>query len=129
MPEVSDIFGNLTQKQLAAVECLLSCKTQAETAKSVSVDPETIRRWMHDPEFTGYLAQCRKGLLLGTISALAGSSIEAVATLVDLMRTSADERVKVACAKQLLSFAPQYDEHYVMAADIEQIKANLEGKS
>lgn len=122
----NDLFSRLSQKQLAAAECLLSCKSHAETAETVGVNIETVRRWLReDKDFGEYLSQCRRGLLLGTISALAGTTLEAVAALLDLMRSSQDERVRVACAKQLLASFPALDDHIKLSEDLAEIKAAI----
>ena len=130
MPEASNIFGNLTQKQLIVADGLLAGMTQSEAAKLADCGVSTIRVWLReDDEFNTYIQTCRKGILTGVVAGLTGASMEALAVMLELMRDrETDPRLRAAIAKNIASLGKDYSEHFDLALDIAEIRASMEAK-
>lgn len=129
MPEASDLFGSLTQKQLIVADALLSGATQPEAAKLADCGVSTIRVWLRESEeFNTYIQTCRRGILTGVVAGLTGASMEALAVMLELMRDKdTDPRLRAAIAKNIAALGRDYAEHFDLAADIAEIKASMEG--
>ena len=51
------------RKKEAAIAALLSGKSQAEAARSIGVDPSTLKRWLRLPEFQAEYLQVRREMM------------------------------------------------------------------
>ncbi len=69
-----------------AIAALLQHSRITDAARSIKVNPETLRRWLSVPEFADAYASARKEVLEETVSALRLASSEAVRTLTRNMR-------------------------------------------
>jgi hypothetical protein len=82
---------------------LASGKPLAAAARAVEVSETTVRRRLADPAFRRLLDQ-RKAELVGEAVALLGKSMSAAAgELVRLMTESADQKIKLMAAKEILA--------------------------
>ncbi len=61
---------NLTPKQHAAVQALLSSVTMTEAARKAKVSTSTLRRWLKEPAFRAAVSQERRHLLESAVNLL-----------------------------------------------------------
>ena len=92
-------FTELSDKQIRAIEAILSGETIARAAKKARAGQRTLYTWMKDPTFAAALREARSKALTEAISALAGLAGAAVNVLSETLKaedTNADLRVKTA---------------------------------
>jgi transposase-like protein len=73
------------RKKEAAIVALLSQRNIEEAAKSISVVPNTLLRWMKEPEFDAAYREARRSAFGQSISRLQQASSAAVTTVLKLM--------------------------------------------
>jgi len=73
------------RKKEAAIVALLSQRNIEEAAKSISVVPNTLLRWMKEPEFDAAYREARRSAFGQSISRLQQASSAAVTTVLRLM--------------------------------------------
>lgn len=85
-------------KQLLAIKLLVEGKNQLEIADEIGVSDRTIRNWLASPDFQEEYRTQLEQLMLS----LSG---EAFHSLLDLMRNSSSDTVRLNAAKDILSRA------------------------
>lgn len=70
-----------SRKEDAAIAALLTCSTLAEAARAAGVSEATLRRWMHEPEFSAQYRKARQQVVQQSIAVLQRATSAAVATL------------------------------------------------
>ena len=75
-------FGRKKEEAIAA---LLSQRNIEEAARTIGVAPNTLRRWMKEPEFDAAYRKARRDAFSQSIARLQQASSAAVATLMKVM--------------------------------------------
>lgn len=86
----------MTKKQIEAIQYLIEGNSAKDTADFIGVERHTISRWLRDSKFKEEYKRCLESVMLE----LCG---EAKETLLDLMRNSNSDTVKMNCAKDILN--------------------------
>jgi hypothetical protein len=95
----------LTPKQLAVLEALLTCPTQEAAAKKAGVDASTIRRWLKEPAFAKAYRDARQTLADTVLSGLQAISAEAVTSLhAEMTNPLAKPAERIAASRAVLEF-------------------------
>lgn len=98
--------GELTAKQLRAIEALLREPTTTAAAKAAKVGETTIFRWLADPAFAAAYRQARGRLLEDTLANLQAASGDAVRTLRAVLDDEAARPgEKVSAARAILEYS------------------------
>jgi predicted transcriptional regulator len=88
-------------KQMAVV-LTVAGYDQRRIAQQLAVSQPTISRWLRQPEAEQYHRFLGEHLINGAILLLRTYAIEAVETLVDVMRTTASDKTRLDAAKAIL---------------------------
>jgi hypothetical protein len=94
--------GEISFKQDMAIILALAGYSHKEIALSLGENRNIIGEWMNDPAVKEKFIALSEELPESAKMLLETYSIEAVHTLVDLMRTSEDEKIIMDCAKEIL---------------------------
>ena len=107
------------RKQEEAIVALLTQRNVEEAAKSISIAPKTLLRWMQIPEFQKAYRDARRAAFSQSIARLQQASTAAVSTLLKVMvdpATPASTRVRA---------ADSVLDHSKHAIEIEDIEARV----
>ena len=91
--------SKFTRKMEEAVAALLSQRNQDEAARSISVGPATLRRWIQLPEFQAALRKARRNAYSQTVARLQQASSAAASLLLKIVvdtNVAASTRVRAA---------------------------------
>jgi hypothetical protein len=94
-----DSTDNLTPNQVSALAALLAGRTVRTAAKAAGVDPGTVHRWLHEPDFQAALTAGRRELAGVALAQIQGLTETAVSVIKDLMtdkRAPASVRLRAA---------------------------------
>jgi hypothetical protein len=117
--------SDLTIKQAAAIEALLTCPTREEAAKKASIGRATLTRWLADASFQTAYQKAKNETIDSILTALQGAAIKAVCTLNNVMDDDeAKPSERVAAARCVLDNLLRSRE----ALDIEERLRALEQK-
>lgn len=109
-------FGRKKEEAIAA---LLTQRNLDEAAKSIGVAPNTLLKWMKDPEFDREYRAARRSAFNQSIARLQHGSSAAVATLLKVMvDPNTPASTKVRAADSVL-------DHSAKAIELEDIEARL----
>jgi transposase-like protein len=87
------------RKKDEAIVALLSQRNVEEAARAVGIAPNTLRRWLKQPEFDAAYREAKREAFSQTIARLQGASSAAASTLIKVMldvSTPAATRVRAA---------------------------------
>ena len=87
------------RKKDEAIVALLSQRNVEEAARAVGIAPNTLRRWLKQPEFDAADREAKREAFSQTIARLQGASSAAASTLIKIMldvSTPAATRVRAA---------------------------------
>lgn len=99
----------LSAKQLRAMLELANGKTQAETAKTVGVSPQTVCKWASMPEFQNLLQDLIAQRTMTADDYLQSKRMQAVRVLTSLME-NAPPATRLRAARALLDYTiPEHD--------------------
>jgi transposase-like protein len=87
------------RKEDEAIVALLSQRNVEEAARAVGIAPNTLRRWLKQPEFDAAYREAKREVFSQSIARLQGASSAAASTLIKLMldaSTPAATRVRAA---------------------------------
>lgn len=100
------LAGELTPKQMRAIEALLKEPTTAAAAKDAKISETTLWRWLQEPLFSAAYRTARGRLLEGTLTALQAASVRAVETLRNVLDdATAKPGEKISAARSILEYA------------------------
>jgi transposase-like protein len=109
-------FGRKKEEAIAA---LLTQRNLDEAAKSIGIAPNTLSKWMKQPEFEAAYREARRAAFRQSIARLQQASGAAVSTLLKIMvDTSAPHSTRVRAADSVL-------DHSAKAIEIEDIEARV----
>jgi transposase-like protein len=109
-------FGRKKEEAIAA---LLTQRNLDEAAKSIGIAPNTLLKWMKQPEFEAAYREARRAAFRQSIARLQQASGAAVSTLLKIMvDTSAPHSTRVRAADSVL-------DHSAKAIEIEDIEARV----
>ena len=95
--------SDLSVKQAAAIEALLTCPTREQAAKQASIGRATLTRWLADKAFQRAYQQAKSETIDSILTALQSAAIKAVNTLNDVMDDNdAKPSERVSAAKAVL---------------------------
>src|ERR1700692_3701634 len=107
------------RKQEEAVAALLTQRNLEEAAKTVGIAPNTLLKWMKEPEFDAAYRAARRSAFGQSISRLQQASSAAVSTLLKVMvDASTPASTKVRAADSVLN-------HSAKAIEIEDIEVRV----
>jgi len=107
------------QKKEEAIVALLTQRNIEEAAKSIGVVPNTLLRWMKEPEFDAAYREARRAAFRQSVARLQQASGAAVTTLLKLMVDPATPpSTKARAADSVL-------DHSAKAIEIEDIEARV----
>ena len=107
------------QKKDEAIVALLTQRNIEEAAKSIGVVPNTLLRWMKEPEFDAAYREARRAAFRQSVARLQQASGAAVTTLLKLMVDPATPpSTKARAADSVL-------DHSAKAIEIEDIEARV----
>jgi transposase-like protein len=116
--------AKLPRKQEAAVTALLYNRTVEEAAKSIDVNPNTLRRWMELPEFEEAYLKARREAVRQADARLQQNSAAAGSVLLKLMADStikASTRVQAAkCILEIAGKSLETDDMLMRLARLEE---------
>jgi hypothetical protein len=107
------------RKKEQAIIALLSHRTIEEAARAIKVVPNTLLRWMKEPEFDAEYRSARRAAFGQSVARLQQASGAAVSTLLKLMvdpNTPASTRAR--CADSVLG-------HTAKAIELDDIEARV----
>jgi HEAT repeat protein len=81
-----------------------------EAAEAAGVGERTVYRRLQDPDFKRRVTQARSAFISGAVGKLAEASIEAVATMRELL-SAKSESVRLSAARAILEIGPKLREH------------------
>ena len=117
----------LTKRQEDIIPYLLSCTTQKEAAKNADLSEKQLTQWLKDPLFKEELNKRRKDAFEDSMQKIQGATLEAINTLVDLMKDE-DSRVKLSACDKVLSYSFKSKEIFEICNRIEQLELKIEGE-
>jgi transposase-like protein len=107
------------RKKEAAIAALLSQRNIEEAARSINVVPNTLLRWMKEPEFDAAYREARRAAFGQSIARMQQASGAAVSTLLKIMvDQNAPASTRVRAADSVL-------DHSAKAIEIEDIEARV----
>jgi len=107
------------RKKEEAIAALLSQRNIEEAARMIGVAPNTLLRWMKEPDFDAAYRQARRNAFSQSIARLQQASGAAVATLLKIMvDPSAPPSTRVRAADSVL-------DHSAKAIELEDIEMRL----
>jgi hypothetical protein len=110
-------FGRKKEEAIAA---LLTQRNLDEAARAVRIAPNTLLRWMKEPEFDAAYRQARRAAFGQSIARLQQASTAAVTTLLRIMvDPSSPASTRVRAADSVL-------DHAAKAIEIEDIEVRVE---
>jgi hypothetical protein len=77
--------SKLGRKKEEAIAALLNYRTVEEAARTINVNPKTLQRWMHNPEFEGAYRQARQQAYSQVATRIQQSMAPALATICKIM--------------------------------------------
>lgn len=106
-------------KKEEAIAALLTQRNIDEAARSIGIAPNTLLRWMKEPEFETAYRQAKRAAFGQSISRLQQGTSAAVTTLLKIMLdTAAPASVRVRAADSIFN-------HAAKAIEIEDIEARV----
>jgi transposase-like protein len=107
------------RKKEQAIVALLSHRTLEEVARAIDIVPNTLLRWMKEPEFDAAYREARRTAFRQSVARLQQASSAAVSTLLKVMVDPATPAsTKVRAADSVLG-------HSAKAIEIEDIEARV----
>jgi transposase-like protein len=107
------------RKKEEAIAALLSQRNVDEAARTIGVAPNTLLRWMKEPEFEAAYRQARRDAFSQSIARLQQASSAAVSTLLKIMiDPSTPPSTRVRAADSVL-------DHSAKAIELEDIEARV----
>ncbi len=107
------------RKQELAIAALLTQRNVDEAAKSVSIDPTTLLRWMKLPEFQTAYREARRAAFGQSVARLQQASSAAVSTLLKIMvDPNSPPSCRVRAADSVLN-------HGIKAIEVEDIEVRV----
>jgi len=88
---------------------LVAGNTFAATANAAGVSERTVRRRMKDPEFKRHPDEARVEVVRCAVNRAAASAVEAVETMIGLMRNGESGSVRLRAAKAVLDFVREQE--------------------
>ena len=109
-------FGRKKEEAIAA---LLTQRNLEEASKSIGIAPNTLLKWMKDPEFDASYREARRAAFRQSVARLQQASGAAVTTLLKvLVDPSTPASVRVRAADSVL-------DHSAKAIELEDIEARV----
>lgn len=116
----------LTAKQTALIEALLTEPTQEQAAEKVGIHRSTLHRWLKTESFAMRYKDAQRNLFTHTMGRLQGAAGDALGTLREVMSdTNGPTAARVTAAKAVLEFA----RYHVQTADLEERLLALEERT
>ena len=107
------------RKQEEAIAALLTQRNIEEAAKAIGIVPNTLLKWMRDPQFDSAYREARRAAFRQSIARLQQASSAAVTTLLKLMvEPGTPASVNARAADSVLS-------HSAKAIELEDIEARV----
>jgi transposase-like protein len=107
------------RKQEEAIAALLTQRNIEEAANTVGIAPNTLLKWMKQPEFdTAYRAARRKAVGQATARLQQGTSAAATTLLKTMIDSATPPAVRVRAAEAIFNFAAK-------AIEIEDVEARV----
>ena len=107
------------RKQEEAIAALLTQRNIEESAKAIGIVPNTLLKWMKDPQFDTAYREARRAAFRQSIARLQQASSAAVTTLLKLMvEPGPPASVKARAADSVL-------DHAAKAIELEDIEARV----
>jgi hypothetical protein len=111
--------AQFARKMEAAIAALLTQRNLGEAARSIGIAPNTLLKWMKDPEFDAAYREARRAAFRQSIARLQQASSAAVTTLLKVMvEPSTPPSTKVRAADSIL-------DHSAKAIELEDIEARV----
>lgn len=117
----------LEPDQLKAIDVLLIAPTYKAAAKRVGVSTSTLRRWMRQDEFLTELKAAQRLAISQNVRGVASLAKDAISTLRALMRTGADEEIRLKAAQEAMERL--FDADLVLRADEDSQSTPVSGTS
>ncbi|MBP0006210.1 MAG: helix-turn-helix domain-containing protein [Cyanobacteria bacterium SBC] len=96
----------ISAKQQKAIECLAAGQTRATAAKKAGVHPDTVSRWLRDPDVYEALQTMRRSVWERSVSKAVNATSGGVDTLVEIHKSKkTPPYVRVQAVATLLQFA------------------------
>ena len=115
--------AKLPRKQDAAIAALLVNRTIEEAAKSIGLNPNTLRRWMELPDFEKAYLKARREAVRQTYARLQQNSAAAGSVLLKLMADSTTKAsTRMQAAKSILEMAGKSLETEDMLIRLERLE-------
>ena len=107
------------RKKEEAVAALLTHRSIDEAARAIGINPNTLLRWMKEPEFQTAYREARRAAFGQSVARLQQASSAAVSTLLKIMvDTNAPASTRVRAADSVLDHAKQ-------AIEIEDVEVRV----
>jgi transposase-like protein len=107
------------RKMEAAIAALLTQRNLEEAARSIGITPNTLLKWMKEPEFDAAYRKARRAAFRQSIARLQQASSAAVTTLLKVMvEPGTPPSTKVRAADSIL-------DHSAKAIELEDIEARV----
>jgi hypothetical protein len=120
------------QKMEQAIAALLSHRSVEEAARELGISPNTLVRWMKEPEFKAACREARRTVFSHAIGRLQDAAGAAATTLLKIMvDTNAPAATRLRAAEVVLEQAAKADEMEDIADRVAKLErtAGLAGKS
>ncbi len=111
-------------REEAAIRALMTNPTVEAAAVATGVGQSTLRRWLSRPEFASRLARAQRDAFQGTVNALVGRNIRALATLDRLMGCGAPA-VECRAAEAWLSHAMRWSAEWQQREELEALRRQV----
>lgn len=95
-------MDKLTPKQIEAAHCLVLGRSGKDTAETVGVQPEIISRWKNEPQFAAHMNLLKQESLDAMVDQMRRLGMEALSTLLDVMRNSKSDRARMKAVEIVL---------------------------
>ena len=123
-------MAELTSRQRAVIELLLTGHTISSAATSARVSRKTIQRWSGQPEFVAALRAGSDAALQSAARRLAVMTDYAINAIIGIMQNGGGGRSgpQLRAAEMILSHAVRYSEHADLLERLAVLEQRLEGQ-
>lgn len=99
-------MAELSAKQLQAVSLLASGESITAVAENCSITRQAIHTWLKDNDgFLAYLNALKSENVTAARTAIQAAASQAVAAMVEIMKSSSNDAARLAAAKEILAMA------------------------
>lgn len=102
---LNDCIASLTHQQMDAIGLLMRGENAVQTAKTLGINHRTLQRWLVDERFSTLLNAAKKFFWEKALLDLVSSSSEVTKQLVEMIKNTPDERLRLEAIKTFFAIS------------------------